>query len=54
MWDTIGVAMLLPTLIDHLDANHTLPLAELQRLAGVPTTNDADRCERTNQTPMLW
>jgi DNA polymerase-3 subunit epsilon/exodeoxyribonuclease X len=47
MWDTLGVALLLPTLIEHLDASHALPLTELQRLAGIPVTTP-------DQTPTLW
>ncbi|GAB3977734.1 hypothetical protein GCM10029978_068350 [Actinoallomurus acanthiterrae] len=54
MWDTLGTALLLSTLIDHQATDHVLSLAELQRLAGIPLANDTTERGGPEQAPMLW
>ncbi|MCO5999796.1 3'-5' exonuclease [Actinoallomurus rhizosphaericola] len=54
LWDTLGTALLLSTLIDRLATRRVLRLGDLQRLAGIPIANDAEGRGRPEQTPLLW
>jgi DNA polymerase-3 subunit epsilon/exodeoxyribonuclease X len=54
LWDTIGAALLLHALIDHMPhgEGHNLTLAKLRRLAGQPT--DVEVSQPDSEQPALW
>lgn len=54
LWDTLGAALLLSTLVEHLAADRAVPLAELQRFAGIPVTTNTGTRSAPDQSPLLW
>lgn len=54
LWDTVGAALLLHALIDHMPhgEGRSLTLAELRRLAGQPT--DVEMSKPGPEQPTLW
>jgi DNA polymerase-3 subunit epsilon len=53
LWDTLGTALLLYTLIADLAQNGNLPLDQLQHFAGVPLERDHPADNEPEQLPLL-